>query len=135
MIFPKEIVRQKSVLPHFILFCIAFGAHCLLVWQALFWALPILWFFLWWECRQKSPIAFRFLKDGRFFYADTINAQNTPEWQLAQLNTLYFWHPFLICLCIQNGKKRTLCLYRTQFSQNDFRYLRLFFKFLATQKT
>lgn len=130
MLFPKDIFRQKSLVPLAILLAIALLAQVFLLLQSLFLAvcaLPFLCFFVFWEMRQVPPIAFRFLKDGRFFYADTIGG----EWIEAKLTTLYFWHPLLIALEIQNGKKRVFCLYRCQFQANDFRYLRLFFKFLA----
>lgn len=131
MLFPKDIARQQSKVPLVILLVAAILAQILLLTQSPLLAIiatPILWFFTFWETQQTPPNFFRFLKDGRFFYAEKPN-----QWIKAELKTLYFWHPLLISVTIKNedNKKRTFCLYRSQFSAQDFRHLRLFFKFLA----
>ena len=131
MLFPKDIARQESKAPLVILLITASMAQILLLLQSPILAIaatPILWLFTFWETRQKAPRFFRFLKDGRFFYAEKPN-----QWIEAELTALYFWHPLLISVAIKNDdeQKRTFCLYRSQFSHRDFRHLRLFFKFLA----
>ena len=143
MLFPAIIISKKSALPGALLLFIAAAAQVFLIFENLLWASPFLWIFVFWESRQKPPLAFRFLKDGTFFYADkkSPNGENAENadfvWIEAQLSALYFWHPLLISVQIQNAqtdKKRAFCLYFSQFSKNDFRQLRLFFKFLAMQQ-
>ena len=146
MLFPAIIISKKSALPGALLLFIAAAAQIFLIFENLIWVSPFLWAFVFWETRHKPPAAFRFLKDGTFFYADkkTHNGGNGGNvenadfvWIEAELSALYFWHPLLISVQIQNAqtaKKRAFCLYFSQFSKNDFRQLRLFFKFLAMQQ-
>ena len=137
MLFPAIIVSKKSALPGALLLFIAAAAQIFLIFENLIWASPFLWLFVFWESRHKPPAAFRFLKDGTFFYADKKSQNGEFFWIEAELSALYFWHPLLISVQIQNAqnaKKRAFCLYFSQFSKNDFRQLRLFFKFLAMQQ-